>query len=122
MSECCDFDGQKSKGVIHMRAFVMIVMVALMTLMLRAFPFVLFSGKKQLPDLMVRLEKQLPCAVMVLLVVYCIKGVSFSNTSSWVSTFAGVAVTALVHLKKKNVLLSILAGTLVYMMFVQFVF
>ena len=105
-----------------MRAFVMIVMVALMTLMLRAFPFVLFSGKKQLPDLMVRLEKQLPCAVMVLLVVYCIKGVSFSNTSSWVSTFAGVAVTALVHLKKKNVLLSILAGTLVYMICVQFLF
>ena len=105
-----------------MRAFVMIVMVALMTLMLRPFPFVLFSGKKQLPVLMVRLEKQLPCAVMVLLVVYCVKGVSLSDASSWVSTFAGVVVTALVHLKKKNVLLSILAGTLVYMMFVQFVF
>ena len=54
--------------------------------------------------------------------VYCIKGVSFTDSSSWVSTFAGVLVTALVHLKKKNVLLSILAGTLVYMMFVQFVF
>ena len=71
---------------------------------------------------MITLEKQLPCAIMILLVVYCIKGVSFSNVSSWVSTFAGVLVTALVHLKKKNVLLSILAGTLVYMMFVQFVF
>ncbi len=78
--------------------------------------------KKQLPDIMITLEKQLPCAIMILLVVYCIKGVSFSNASSWVSTFTGVLVTALVHLKKKNVLLSILAGTLVYMMFVQFVF
>ena len=105
-----------------MRAFVMIVLVALMTFALRAFPFVVFSGKKQLPDMMVRLEKQLPCAIMILLVVYCIKGVSFSDASSLVSTFAGVLVTALIHLKKKNVLLSILAGTLVYMMFVQFVF
>ena len=105
-----------------MRAFVMIVMVALMTFALRAFPFVIFSGKKQLPDIMVTLEKQLPCAIMILLVVYCIKGVSFADASSWISTFAGVLVTALVHLKKKNVLLSILAGTLVYMMFVQFVF
>lgn len=105
-----------------MRAFVMIVLVALMTFALRAFPFVVFSGKKQLPDMMEALEKQLPCAIMILLVVYCIKGVSFSDASSFVSTFAGVSVTALVHLKKKNVLLSILAGTLVYMMFVQFVF
>ena len=105
-----------------MSAFVMIGMVALLTFGLRAFPFVIFSGKKQLPDIMITLEKQLPCAIMILLVVYCIKGVSFSNVSSWVSTFAGVLVTALVHLKKKNVLLSILAGTLVYMMFVQFVF
>lgn len=105
-----------------MRAFVMIVLVALMTFALRAFPFVIFSGKKQLPDMMVALEKQLPCAIMILLVVYCIKGVSFFDASSWVSTFAGVSVTVLVHLKKKNVLLSILAGTLVYMVFVQFVF
>jgi branched-subunit amino acid transport protein AzlD len=72
--------------------------------------------------MMVRLEKQLPCAIMILLVVYCIKGVSFSDASSWISTFTGISVTALIHLKKKNVLLSILAGTLVYMMFVQFVF
>ena len=105
-----------------MRAFVMIVLVALMTFALRAFPFVVFSGKKQLPDMMAALEKQLPCAIMILLVVYCIKGVSFSDASSWISTFTGISVTALVHLKKKNVLLSILAGTLVYMMFVQFVF
>ena len=105
-----------------MRAFVMVVLVALMTFALRAFPFVVFSGKKQLPDMMEALEKQLPCAIMILLVVYCIKGVSFSDASSFVSTFTGISVTALVHLKKKNVLLSILAGTLVYMMFVQFVF
>ena len=105
-----------------MRTFVMIVLVALMTFALRAFPFVVFSGKKQLPDMMVRLEKQLPCAIMILLVVYCIKGVPLSDASSWISTFTGISVTALVHLKKKNVLLSILAGTLVYMMFVQFVF
>ena len=105
-----------------MRAFVMIGMVALITFVLRAFPFVIFSGKKQLPDIMITLEKQLPCAIMILLAVYCIKGVSFSNVSSWISTFTGISVTALVHLKKKNVLLSILSGTLVYMMFVQFVF
>ena len=75
-----------------------------------------------MPDFLVQLEKQLPSAVMILLVVYCVKGVSFSITSSWVSTFLGIFATALVHLKKKNVLLSILAGTLVYMVFVQFVF
>ena len=105
-----------------MRVFWMIIMVALMTFALRAFPFVIFSGKKQLPDMMIRLEKQLPCTIMILLVVYCIKGVSFSDASSWVSTFAGVLTTALVHLKKKNVLLSITAGTLMYMVFVQLVF
>ena len=105
-----------------MRTFVMIVMVALITFVLRAFPFVIFSGKKQLPGLMVSLEKQLSCAIMILLVIYCVKGVSFLDASSWVSTFSGVVVTALVHLKKKNVLLSILAGTFVYMICVQFLF
>ncbi len=105
-----------------MKELIVVMMIAVITFVLRAFPFLLFSGQKELPPLMVKLEKQLPQAVMILLVIYCLRSISFVEVSNWIPQCCGVIVTALVHLKQKNVLLSILSGTLCTMFLIQVVF
>ena len=105
-----------------MREMILIVVIALITFFCRALPFIVFSGRKELPALVIQLEKQLPVTIMILLVIYCLRNVQLTELSGWVPSCAGVLVTALVHMKQKNVLLSISAGTLVYMIFVQLIF
>ncbi len=105
-----------------MREMVLVLMIAVMTFLLRAFPFLVFSRQKQLPSWMMKLEKQLPQAVMVLLVIYCLRSISFVQVSNWLPLCCGVLVTAVVHIKQKNVLLSILTGTFCYMVLIQMIF
>ena len=105
-----------------MREMTLIFMIALITFFCRALPFLIFSGKKELPQIVLKLEKQLPVAVMIMLVLYCLRSISFQSFSGWIPLCGGVLMTVFVHLKQKNVLLSILAGTLVHMIFVQLIF
>lgn len=71
---------------------------------------------------MAYLGKVLPYAIMGMLVVCCLNGVSLTELSSVVPAAPGVGVTAGLHLWKHNTLLSILGGTAVYMILVQMVF
>ena len=64
----------------------------------------------------------LPAAMMGLLVVYCLKGVTLTAAPYGIPELIGVAVTAGLHLWRRNTLLSIAAGTVVYMVLVQLVF
>ena len=59
---------------------------------------------------------------MGMLVVYCLKGVSFTAFPFGIPEFLGCAVVTLLHIWKRNTLLSIGAGTVCYMLLVQFVF
>lgn len=102
-----------------MREMILIVMIALITFLCRVLPFLIFSGKNQLPGMIASLEKQLPMTIMVLLVLYCIRNINFVSVSGWIPLCAASLVTVLVHIKKNNVLLSILAGTLLYMILIR---
>ena len=64
----------------------------------------------------------LPAGMMATLVVYCLKGADLFSASHGIPEFVSVAVTALLHVWKKNVLLSIAAGTFCYMFLIQAVF
>lgn len=88
---------------------------------LRLLPFILFKGK-DIPKSVEYLGKVLPCAVMGMLVVYCLKDVNYGSIYSILPAFIAVTVTATLHAIKKNSLLSILVGTITYMVLVQFVF
>ena len=68
------------------------------------------------------LGKVLPCAVMGMLVVYCLKDVAFLQAPFGLPELIGIVVVALLHLWKRNSLLSIGVGTVAYMLLVQFVF
>lgn len=105
-----------------LQTLVMIFAIALGTLLTRALPFLLFPQDKEPPRFIRDLTALLPPAVMGLLVIYCLKGISLTAAPYGIPEFIGVAVTAVLHLWRRNTLLSIAAGTVVYMALVQFVF
>lgn len=99
-----------------------IVVMAAVTFLTRALPFLLFGREKSIPQIVVYLGKYLPPAVIAMLIVYCLKGVTFSAPSGWLPSLIASAVVVALHLWKKNNLISILGGTLIYMILVQVVF
>ena len=104
------------------RSVVIILLIALTTLATRAIPFILFPNGKKIPKAVQYLGKVLPPAVIGMLVVYCFKGVEIMNSPFGLpELIAGLAVVVL-HIWKRNNLLSIGIGTILYMVLVQYVF
>ena len=106
----------------HLQAILLILTMTAVTMATRFLPFLLLGDKRQTPPFIAYLGKVLPYAIMGMLVVYCLKGVSLADLSSAVPAALGVAVTAGLHLWKHNTLLSIVGGTVIYMVLVQMVF
>ena len=103
-------------------SLVIVLMVALATQITRWTPFLLLSDGKKLPKEVEDLGRLLPPAMMGLLVVYSLRSVDILSGSHGLPEAIAVAATALLHLWKRNTLVSILAGTAVYMLLVQLVF
>lgn len=101
---------------------ITIAICVLGTMLTRFLPFLIFSSKKPTPKYIAYLGKALPCAVFGMLVVYCLKNVSILSGTHGLPKLLAIAVTAGLHLWKKNMLLSIAGGTIVYMLLVQLVF
>lgn len=103
------------------RSLLIIAICAVITFGERALPFAVF-GRREVPSVVTYLGKLLPSAVIAALVVYCLRYTSFSVSSQWVPPLAAAALTALLHLWRKNTLLSVVGGTVCYMLLVQVVF
>lgn len=101
---------------------ITIAVCILGTMLTRFLPFLVFSSKKPTPKFIDYLGKALPCAVFGMLVVYCLKNVSLFSGSHGIPELIAIAVTAGLHLWKKQMLLSITGGTIVYMLLVQLIF
>lgn len=99
-----------------------ILAVAAGTQLTRWLPFLLFPENKRPPAVVTYLGRVLPAAVMGLLVVYCLKTVSFLRAPYGLPELLAVAAVAVLHRWKGNVLLSIAGGTALYMLLVQVVF
>ena len=100
----------------------LIAVIALVTIALRFLPFVIFSGKRQTPAYISYLGNVLPFSIMGMLVIYCLRNISFSAAPFGIPELLSCAVVAALHLWKRNTLLSIAAGTVFYMLLVQTVF
>lgn len=105
-----------------LHSILLIAVMAVVTFVLRAFPFIVFSGKKPTPQFVIYLGKVLPYAIIGMLVIYCVRDIGFSAVSDFLPYILAGAVVVLLHIWKRNTLLSIIAGTLSYMALVQFVF
>ncbi len=99
-----------------------IIVMAAGTAATRFLPFLIFPPGKEAPAFVKRLGLLLPGAVSGLLVVYCLREVNVFTGSHGLPELLALAAIMAVHLWKRNTLLSIAAGTVVYMLLVQTVF
>lgn len=99
-----------------------IAMIVLATMITRFTPFLLFPPHKPTPSYIKHLGKVLPSAVIGLLVIYCFKEVSFLEGKRGLPELLAVAVVTVLHQWKRQMLLSIAGGTMVYMLLVQVLF
>ena len=104
------------------QTFVTAVALAAGIMLTRFIPFLLFSSKRKLPDVILYLGGALPHASMTMLLVYCLKEVSLTAWPHGLPEALGIAFTGAIHAWKKNALISIGGGTLFYMLLVQQVF
>lgn len=105
-----------------MHNFIMIVVCTLVTMLTRFLPFLIFNEHRKTPEIVLYLGKVLPCAIMGMLVVYCLKDTVFFSAPFGIPELLGIAAVALLHIWKRNSLLSIGVGTVFYMVLVQLVF
>ena len=104
---------------------VVIAIAAVITFLLRLFPFVVFS-KINMPPKMQKVVKLMPAAIIAVLVIYCLKDLAPSEKVSfnWIKTAITIGsclFVALLHFWKKNTLLSIAGGTILYMILIRVV-
>ena len=95
-----------------------IAVTALVTWALRAFPFLVF-GNKPLPDMVHYLGKILPPAIMTVLVVYCLRETSFIQYPFGIPEIIASFLVIVLQLIRKNMYLSIIAGTVCYMILIR---
>jgi len=101
---------------------ITISMVILATVITRFLPFIVFPAGKETPKFIKYLGKVLPAAVFGLLVIYCLKNVSIMDGSHGIPELIAILCVVAIHLWKRQMLLSIATGTVVYMLLVQLVF
>ena len=102
-----------------MHNILLIVISALVIAATRFLPFLIFGEKRKTPPIIEYLGTVLPCAIMGMLVVYCLKDISFLKSPYGLPELIACCVVAALHVWKRNSLLSIGGGTVCYMLLVQ---
>lgn len=106
----------------NMSTLAMILVIALVTAALRFLPFMIFGGGRKVPRFVSYLGRVLPYSIMAMLVVYCLKGISLIKAPFGLPELISVVLVAVLHVWKRNTLLSIVGGTVCYMVLIQVVF
>ena len=105
-----------------LHSFWIVAAGVLVTAATRFLPFLLFDRGRKTPPFLTYLGKVLPCAIMGMLVVYCLKDISLTAAPFGLPELLGCAAVALLHIWKRNTFLSIGGGTAIYMLLLHFVF
>lgn len=103
-----------------MYEILLICVIAIITFITRVLPFLVFKNKSY--PIIEYLGDVLPYAIMAMLVVYCLRSVDLLSGNHGICEIIGVGSVVLLHLLKRNTLLSIIGGTLIYMLCVQIIF
>ena len=93
--------------------------MAVVTMLLRFLPFILFDHGEQLPKWISYLGKVLPPAIMSMLLVYCLRNIKLVEGNHGLPELICVGVAMLMHFWKRNTLLSICVSTILYMIITQ---
>lgn len=103
-------------------SFLIILLVALTTFATRVTPFLVFPKGKEIPKTIQYLGKVLTPAIIGMLVVYCLRNTSVLSAPHGIPEMISVVTVAILHIWKRNNLLSIGVGTVLYMVLIQIVF
>ena len=101
---------------------ITVLIIFTVNIIMRFAPFIAFPDNKPTPGFIKYIGKVLPASVFSLLIVYCLKNVNLFDGSHGLPELICIAVTAALQLWKKQMLISISVGTVLYMILVQFVF
>jgi len=99
-------------------ALIAVALMGLVILATRAFPFILFS-RRDPPALIRFVERFIPPMVMAVLVVYCLKDISWAARPSGIRELISLVAVVGLHVWKKNAMLSIFGGTALYMILLR---
>ena len=104
-----------------LHGILMVAVIALVTAGLRFLPFAVLRGRET-PKFVSYLGTVLPFAIMGMLVVYCLRNISFGAGETFLPEILACIAVVVIHVWKRNTLFSILSGTILYMVLVQLVF
>lgn len=106
----------------NLHSILIVAVVAAVTIALRFLPFFIFGGKRKTPEIILYLGRVLPYAIMGMLVIYCLRSITTAGIGAGAAQLIACAAVVLLHLWKRNTLISIIGGTVIYMILVQIVF
>ncbi len=106
----------------YRHALVIILVMGLATMATRLLPVLIFGRGEKVPDLILYLGKVVPYTAMGLLIVYCLKDVSLFKDSHALPEIISLVVVSGSYLWKRNTILSVVVGTVLYMVLIQFIF
>jgi len=98
-----------------LQAIIILACIVAGTMITRFLAFILFPENKEKPQLVSYLSTTVPAAMMGLLTVYCLRNVSFFSGNHAIPEIMAIGSIVVLHLWKKNVLISIVLGTVIYM-------
>ncbi|WP_334086593.1 AzlD domain-containing protein [Helicobacter typhlonius] len=104
-----------SPEILH--SVILIALIALNTLLSRFLPFIIFA--KSTPTFIVPLGKVLPSAIIAMLIVYCLKDMDLEHSPYGLNEIIAVLVVSYIHIVFKIPVLSIVCGTITYMILIQ---
>ncbi len=102
-----------------MYLFAAISLIAVITVLTRAIPFLLFGKKKEIPSMIRYLGSVLPSSIMIILVCYCLRNIQWTEAPHGLPELLACLAVFAVHLLKGNMYLSIIAGTGCYMLLLR---
>lgn len=103
-------------------SILIIALIAVLTYAARLFPYIIFGRGNKIPDMIIYLGEVLPPAVMILLIVYCIRNISVFVYPFGIPEFSAILLTIILYLLVKNNLIAMISGTVLYMILIQMVF
>ena len=103
-------------------ALLVILVMGAATLLTRLLPVLIFGRGEKVPDFVMYLGRVVPYTAMGLLIVYCLRDVSFLSGSRGLPEAVALGIVAASYLWKRNTIASVVSGTLVYMLLVQRIF
>lgn len=103
-------------------SLLIVAVMAVFTALTRFLPFLAFPEGRKRPKVITYLGTVLPYALIGMLVIYCFKSVSIFAYPYCIPELLSVVLVALLHIWKRNTLISVFGGVIFYMVLVQCVF